>query len=120
MTIRGIFKVPIYNCKVKIVVSDRLKSVINRVYTKHNCIHETEEPGALCYNPGEAEIPVYYLFFDKTQLCLNFVNHEQSHLAEYILKDRGIKPHDEVRAFLDGFLSEKIHKFFKVRKIKLK
>ena len=120
MTIRGEFKVPIFNCKVKIIVSDNLKLVINKTFTKHNCLNDDNEYGALCYNPGAADIPYYYLFFDKSQLCLNFINHEKSHLVEYILQDRGIKPVDEIRAYLEGFLADKIHKFFAVRKIKLK
>lgn len=123
MTIKGYFKVPIYNCRVEIVVSDNLKIIINNLYKKHNYDNDGQDVGALCYNPCSAEPGVYYLLFDKEQLSyvgLNFVNHEKSHLIEYILEDRGIKAKDEVRSYLDGFLSEKIHSFFKKRKIKLK
>ena len=120
MTIRGTFKVPIYNCQVNIIVSDNLKLIINNLFRKHNYHNDGQEVGALCYNPSDAEFGVYYLLFDKSELCLNFMNHEKSHLIEYILEDRGIKAKDEVRSFLDGFLSDKIHSFFKQRKIKLK
>lgn len=120
MTIRGEFEVPIYNCRVNIIVSDNLKIIINNLFRKHNYNNDEQEVGALCYNPGDAEDGVYYLLFDKSELSLNFINHEKSHLIEYILKDRGIKAKDEVRSYLDGFLSDKIHSFFKKRKIKLK
>lgn len=120
MTIRGTFEVPIYNCRVNIIVSDNIKLIINNVFKKHNHDFDNNEYGALCYNPGDLECGIYYLFFDKSQLCLNFVNHEKSHLIEYILEDRGIKAKDEVRSYLDGFLSDKIHSVFNKRKIKLK
>lgn len=123
MIIKGYFNVPIYNCRVEIIVSNNLKIIINNLYRKHNYDNDGQEVGALCYNPGDSEPGVYYLLFDKEELSevgLNIINHEKSHLIEYILQDRGIKAKDEVRSYLDGFLSQKIHHFFKKRKIKLK
>jgi hypothetical protein len=75
--------------------------------------------GALCVYCKDADPGNYYLFFDLHTIDTNFINHEKSHLVEAILKDRGIRPVDEVRSYLDGYVSEKITAFIKKKKIKL-
>lgn len=85
---------------------------------KHNEDPIEEEPAAYFFRPVEES--VYYVFFDSDRLNVNEFNHEKSHLVEEILNNRDIKPKDEVRAYLDGFIAEKMTLFFKRRKIEIK
>ena len=120
MTIKGTFKVPIYECTVKIVVTDNLLRCINNLHKKHGDDLETIAPSAYFYHDNEEhEDDNYYIMLRFDRLTVNCVNHEKSHLVEQILIDSAIKPKDETRAYLDGFISHKVELFFKRRKIKL-
>lgn len=117
MTLNGRFKVPIYECTVIITVSDNIKKSIN-TYLRMNGDEKIDwNVGGFCYCP---DIDKYYVFFDKDYLSVNTINHEKSHLVEMILKDRDIVAEDEVKCYLDGFISEKFDLFFKKRKFKIK
>jgi hypothetical protein len=119
MIIKGIFRVPIFDADIIIIVSDNLLKTINRYYKKHgDTDFEVVEPGALFYSDGNADTP-YYLFFHKSNITTEVVNHEKSHLVEEILIDRSIEPIDEIRSYVDGFVSTKINLFFKRRKLKI-
>jgi len=119
MIIKGSFQVPIFECKVVIVITDNLLKTLNRYYKKYDEKElETEEHGAFFYSPEKAGSP-YHLFFEKYDLSVNTINHEKSHLVEQILIDCRIKPIDEVRSYLDGFISSKVTLFFKRRKLRL-
>ena len=65
-------------------------------------------------------IKEYFIWFDINNIDVNTVNHEKSHLVEEILKDRNIKPSGEIRAYLDGLISEKIAAFFAYQKNNIK
>jgi hypothetical protein len=118
MTIKGQFHVPIYECDVVITISDHIKSCLNYHYKKHDLQEEGFEFEGLVWRPEG--VGKYYVFFDKDSLSVNTINHEKSHLIEWILKDRCIKPQDEIRSYFDGFISKKMDDFFKSRKIKIK
>jgi hypothetical protein len=121
MTITGGFNVPIYGCDVKIIISPTLKRSVNYYLRKHGEEKIEFEPAAFFFHPvNNPEKSIYYVFFDSDRLTTNELNHEKSHLVEEILKDRDIKPKDEVRAYLDGFISDKMDLFFKRRKGKIK
>lgn len=117
MVVKGKFNVPIYNCEVHVIVSDNLLASINYRLRVNGDGKLKDEPGAYFYNHDACN---YYVFFKKETLDINYLNHEKSHLVEQILKDRGIRAMDEVRSYLDGFVSEKLNEFLKKRKIKLK
>jgi hypothetical protein len=119
MTTKGSFKVPIYDCTVHLIVSDRVLRCINNQLQKDG--EELLEicPGGWFYRPAECYCN-YYIFFHLGNLSHNYINHEKSHLVEEILTDRGISPKGESRAFLDGFISHKIELFFRRHKKILK
>ena len=119
MTTKGHFYVPIYECYVNVILSDNLKRVINNVIVKNNDEKIDYEPQAFAYNPDNEEAN-YYLFFHPNILTTSMINHEKSHIIDFILGDRDIKREDEARAYLDGFISDKINKFFKRRKLRIK
>lgn len=120
MVIKGSFQVDVFDCNVYILVGDSIRNSINYHLRKCGTGEIDFDPSAFFCNPDLSKIGKYYLFFDVDDLSVDIVNHEKSHLVEQILTDRDIKPVDEIRSYLDGFLSRKIHMFFKNRKIKLK
>lgn len=120
MTTKGSFYVDVYGCSVTIIVCDDIVRSLNHYFRKWDCSKQTYEPGAMCVVGMKEDEGTYFLFFNRKDVTWNYINHEKSHLVEYILKDRGIKALDETRAYLDGFVSDKINAFFKKRKIKIK
>lgn len=118
MTKTGKFSVDVYDCEVYIVVTDRIKQSIN-TYLRLNGEDKLQyDVDGYIWRP-QSVIGKYYLFFDIESLNVNCVNHEKSHLVDFILQDRLIRSTGEVKAHLDGFVSEKINNFFKKRKIKI-
>lgn len=118
MVTKGYFHVPIFNCYVNIIISEDLKRVIN-IYLKKKEDKIEYEPWAFSWNPSD-ECANYYLFLGKKTFDIDCLNHEKSHIVDFILEDRNIKPNDEVRAYLDGYISKKIFDFLKNKKIKIK
>jgi hypothetical protein len=118
MTIKGSFHVPIYECDVIITISDRIKNCLNYYLNQHDLQKHEYDFAGLVWRPDG--ISVYYVFFGTEDLDVNTYNHEKSHLVEWILKDRSISAQNEVRSYLDGFVSKKMNDFFSKRKIKLK
>lgn len=120
MVHKGSFNVDVFGCEVKIIVADDLRRSLNWHFKKHNTDPITFEPAGYCINFDNESVSEYYVFFQRQYLDVNTVNHEKSHLVEFILNDRGIRASGEVRSYLDGFISQKIDQFFKCRKIKIK
>ena len=113
MTIRTKFRVDVYSCVVHIIVCSDVRKSVNyycKKYDPEDCGIEYK-PDGFFFKPFE-KIGTYYIWFDLANVTVNTINHEKSHLAEEILKDRGIRAHGEQRAYLEGFLSEKITEFF--------
>jgi hypothetical protein len=119
MVIKGHFAIPIYQCYVNVILSDNLKRVINFYLRKAEVKQLDYEPGAYAFSPDDGSSN-YYLFLDINDVTFTYLNHEKSHVVDFILQERGIKKQDEPRAFLDGFISDKLVKFLKKRKIKIK
>ena len=122
MTKKGKFTVDVYDCNVHIIVATSVRSSVNYHLRKHNdedeCI-DFEPSGFFC-KPDPNRIGNYFVFFSEEDLAVDVINHEKSHLVEQILIDRDIKAVDEVRSYLDGYISKMFDKFFTSRKIKLK
>lgn len=119
MTIKGNFHVPIYECDVVITVSDNINKSFNSYLRKFDYqLHEGGFEGMVWRH--DDKVGKYYVFFDTDGLSINTYNHEKSHLVEWILKDRCISAQNEVRSYLDGFISKKMNDFFKSHKLKLK
>jgi hypothetical protein len=123
MTIKGSFKVDVFDCSVHVVIAKSIMSSVNyhlrkAGYKQEDFLHF--EPSGFFCNPTPDRIGNYYIFFQESDLTVDVVNHEKSHLVEHILTDRDIEPKDEVRCYLDGYISRMIDLFFKSRKIKIK
>lgn len=122
MIIYGRFKIDLYDVTIHIRLADSDKNFlqsINYFLAKDGEDILKDSPGGYFYR-AEGDAFNYYVFFNKSTLTFEIFNHEKSHVIDYILEDREIKATDEIRSYLDGFVSHKMHLFFKKRKIKLK
>lgn len=120
MTKTGKFVVDVFDCNVHIVVAKSIKSSINYHLRKYGQELLDFEPSGYYCRPDGDKIGNYYILFNEADVSVDIINHEKSHLVEDILLDRGIKPVDEIRSYLDGFISHKVDLFFKNRKIKVR
>lgn len=120
MTRKGKFNVDVFDCTIHIVIATSVKSSVNYYLRKHNHDLIDFEPSGFFCKPDPDRIGNYFIFFSEEDLAVDIINHEKSHLVEQILLDRDIKPIDEVRSYLDGYISRRIDQFFKERKVKIK
>ena len=123
MTIKGKFKVDVFDCTIHITIAKSIKNSVN--YYLRQTGHEGSdlidfEPSGFFCNPHSERIGNYFIFFNEEDITIDVINHEKSHLVEQILTDRDIKPKDEIRSYLDGYVSRMIDLFFRKRKIKIK
>ncbi len=118
MNLQGDFYVPIYNCRVHIIIAKKLRKTLDELCKKLGKKKKGNKSCAAMFLSDDSD-STYYLVFEKGNVTSNLVNHEKAHLGEDILMDRGIKPKGETRCYLDGFLSEEIDKIFKQKKIKV-
>jgi hypothetical protein len=121
MTIRTTFKVDVYDCSVHIICTDKVKASVNRYCKKYDKDDKgiNFEPDGFFFRPTEF-IHSYYIWLDINNLTNNALSHEKSHLVDAILQDRKIRPHGEQRAYLEGYISEKIAAFFEYQENNLK
>lgn len=121
MTVRTKFKIDVYSCEVMVICSSDIRKSINYYCKKHDPDDKgiKYEPDGFFLCP-DAQIALYYIFFDATSMSVNTVSHEKSHLVEQILKDRNIKPAGEARAYLEGLIAEKIDTFLNYQSKNLK
>ncbi len=120
MTIKGKFKVDVFSCNVHITICDNVARSVNYYLRKYNHETITGEFHGYFLVPNPDSIGHYYIFIDSENITNDTINHEKSHLVEQILKDRCIHAHGECRAYLDGYISSQVHRFFNKRKIKIK
>lgn len=119
MTIKGKFNIDVYNCDVYIIISNNLRRCINNRLRKQESKDSIDfDPSGYFLRCGD-DVSNYYLFYDSAYLNHRTINHEKSHLLDYVLQDREIPAIDEVRSYLDGFVSRKLNAFFQRRKIKI-
>lgn len=120
MTIKGKFNVDVFDCTVHIIICKSIKNSANYYFRKADSTLIDYEPSGLFCNPNVERIGNYYVFFQEDDVTSDITNHEKSHLVEAILLDRNITPKNEVRAYLDGYVSRMFDSFFRKRNIKIK
>lgn len=119
MKAKGYFSVDVYHCRVHVIIAkDICRSINYRLKKNEQEIIEFCPCAYFCGSLGD--MANYYLFFQEGNINNDFLNHEKSHLVEQILIDRDIKPVDEQRSYLDGYVSTRLHKLLKIKKIKVK
>jgi hypothetical protein len=111
-----VLKIPTYECKVFIIVTEDLKKEYQKLCRKYNEQEEEGEAEAMVFS---SDMSVYYVVFDKKYLSHNSIAHECYHLVREIKKDRDIKD-DEAGAWLMGHVSGYIYKFLHRKKFSIK
>lgn len=98
--------VPIYNCKCKIIIDKDIVKTINR-YGKRNKWdkHEYNVHGLAV---SQDDMKNYYVFYSLDSLNANIIVHEITHLVDFILEERAIENEGEAKAYLTGYISEKV------------
>jgi hypothetical protein len=99
-------KVPIYNCTCKIIIDNDIVKTINNYGKRNKWDKHDYNVHGLAVNPGDMQ--EYYIFYAIDSLNVNTIVHEITHLVDYILEDRAIENEGEAKAYLTGYISEKV------------
>lgn len=107
-------KIPIYNCVCHIIIDKDIEKVINRYIKKKKwdadeIIPEGEEVHGWAHTEGD--MTNYYIFYSLDSLTFGYVSHEISHMVDYIVGEKGIEDKGEARAYLTGYITEKINDY---------
>lgn len=105
---RFIIPIEIYKLKCIVIIDKDIRKKINS-YSKREKweinIPDDHDLDGMAINPYN--FTSYYLFLSEDSLNVNIITHEVSHLVDYILEDKDVND-GEARAFLSGFINEKI------------
>lgn len=106
-------KLPIYDCSVKIIIESDIKSIVNRYAAKKKW---ENGKNYLTYpvhglTVSESKMKDYYIFYKTESLTVNTIVHEISHVVDFILNEREIEDKGEAKAYLIGYISEKVFDF---------
>lgn len=110
---KNVIQVPIFDCEIRVMIGDGkaiLKSInyYTRIVSPEGDLLGSAPSGYCMVGRPDGKVGLYCLFLDKDDLSTDIINHEKSHVIDFILKDRDIRLHDEVRAYFDGWLSHKL------------
>jgi hypothetical protein len=113
-------KIPIYQCTVHVMIDAEIEKVINRYVKKYKwdiqtAIKEGEQVHGYAVSNGD--VKNYYIFYSVDSLTVNYIAHEIAHLIDYILEEKEIELIGETRAYLTGYISEKIFDFIIKKKL---
>lgn len=114
------FPVSIYSCSVIFsIVSDVLEKTnkLNKKY-KYKIIDKIDDELVEGQSPSY-NTKFYYIIINEKYLTYNTISHEIYHIVEDIASNRGVVE-NESKAWLCGFISEKIYNFLKKNQIELK
>lgn len=107
-------KIPIYNCTCHVIISSDIEKIINKYIKLKKWdsswkIEEDCEVHGYTISPGNTRD--YYLFYSLESLSVTYLTHEISHIIDAIFSEKGIESEGEARAYLTGFISEKVFDF---------
>ena len=113
MNIKKEIRVPIYNAKIIISITDDLPSSIVE-YSDVSC--ENDVAMTLHFNTPLS----YIMLFDVRKMSHMAISHEACHVTHRIMNDVGIEHtllNDETEAYLQGYIINKIYKVVKTNKL---
>ena len=108
--LRKTISIPVYNCKVVVIIDNDINPHAKKIFKKHKIEYEGMFY-AIVINPPD-DIHLYYILLSYPDLTLNTFVHEITHLGAFILQDRGhtSSDADEPLAYLNGYLAGEIEK----------
>jgi hypothetical protein len=103
-------QVPVYQFKCVVVIDKEIETRINAFVKRHkwsedHLIKDGDQVHGYALNPGL--VHTYYIFYSEESVTPNILTHEVSHLVDYVMGDKGMAD-SETRAYLSGFINEKI------------
>lgn len=108
-------KVPIYDCVCKVIIDKDIDKTINKYAKKNKWGPHNYKVHGLALNPENMK--EYYIFYALDSLNVNIIVHEITHLVDFILEDRAIENEAEAKAYLTGFISEKVFDYILKRQL---
>jgi hypothetical protein len=102
-------KVPIYNCTCKVIIDKDIVKTINRYGKRYKWDKHDYNVHGLALSQGDMK--TYYIFYSLDSLNINILIHEITHLVDFILEERAIENEGEAKAYLTGYISEKVFDF---------
>jgi hypothetical protein len=107
--IRKTLSIPIYDCKVNVVVTNDQETFEQEVYDAG----WKEDPGGDAVTLHYLSNPsVFAVIFKKDSLSPGNIAHEADHLTTKVMEARGLKydpDNQEARAYLIGFIVDGLH-----------
>jgi len=115
--LRLVIPIEVYQLKCIVIIDKDIRKKINS-YSKREKwefnIEDDHDLHGMAINPNNFH--TYYVFFSEESLNVNIITHEISHLVDYILEDKDVND-GEARAFLSGFINEKIFDYVIKKKL---
>ena len=103
--------ISIYGCNVRVIIDENIEKVVASFMRRRTLPDGALENDGSTYHGlaiKGAKFQDYYVFFSKESLNINIISHEISHIVDFILTDREIENNGETRAYLTGYITEKI------------
>jgi hypothetical protein len=106
MNISKIIKLPLYDCKVKLIITEDALDTVNKLHKKYKI--ERSDNDYIAGMMFSANMDLYVIVIDFKFLTYNTLQHEQFHAVMSITADRNIFE-EEQRAWLSGYLAQEIY-----------
>lgn len=116
MMSKTIIKVPLYECKVLLIVTSTMEELQQHVMKKKKATVDVLDTYGVVFNWGNAE---YVLALKEDSLSHNLLAHELFHLTMAITTDIDIVD-EESQAWLNGHLTENVYKVLKKKNFAIK
>lgn len=101
--------IPLYSFKCTVIIDNEIEKVIDRYMKRFKMPidKDTEYDGLAIYTGLNS----YYIFYSIHSLTPNIIVHEISHMVDYIIENKDIEHLGEARAYLTGYITEKVFDF---------
>jgi hypothetical protein len=112
-----VLDLPMYGCKIHIIVTNETKQIINKLYKKFKMGEEfVDEVEGVVISP---DMTNYHLVIDLKYLTHNTIAHEIYHAAVRITEDRDIVD-EETQAWVAGHIASVMYKFLEKKNLNIK
>lgn len=116
MYFKKTISIPLYDTKVKLIITPDILKVVNNFYKKHNTnFRYTDSIAGMMLTMSMDE---YTILISTDFLTYNTIMHELFHCVMAITADRN-NFEEENRAWVQGFIAQEIFNFIKNKGIKI-
>ena len=100
-------KIPIFDFRLNVRIAEYIDAVIKQYMRKFKMEAPEEDDefhGLAVHAPNQK----FYIFYQLHSLTPNYIVHEVSHIVDYIIEKTEVEKLGETRAYLTGYIAEKI------------